>query len=171
VKGWRAPRWRRTSRIERGSLKDHRDEESLKAEWRSRARQYGIEVERQISDSRERGPLQDQRPEKAEEAVRHSISENIEREAVIDRRALEAKALQHGMGSVELEQIRTESQRFEREGRLIAAGEAVNSPRGAYTTPEMIALERDNIEVMRAGRGKAAAIGTPEEIRCWSSQR
>jgi conjugative relaxase-like TrwC/TraI family protein len=70
--------------------KDHRDEESLKAEWRSRARQYGIEVERQISDSRERGPLQHRPPEKAEEAVRHSIEENAEREAVVDRRALEA---------------------------------------------------------------------------------
>ena len=95
--------------------KDHRDEESLKAEWRSRAQQYGIEVERHLSQSRERGPLQHRHPEKAEEAVRHSIDENIEREAVIDRRALEAKALQHAMGSVELDQIRVESQRFERE--------------------------------------------------------
>jgi len=151
--------------------KDHRDEESLKAEWRSRAHQYGIEVERQLSDSRERGPLQHRPPEKAEEAVRHSISENIEREALIDRRALEAKALQHGMGSVELEQIRIESQRYEREGRLIAAGEAVNSPRGAYTTPDMIAQERDNIELMRTSRGKAAAIGTLNEIKGWSRVR
>ncbi len=61
------------------------------------------------------------------------------------------------------------SSRYERKasdssesGRLIAAGEAVNSPRGAYTTPEMIALERGNIELMRAGQGRAAAIGTFE---------
>jgi conjugative relaxase-like TrwC/TraI family protein len=151
--------------------KDHRDEESLKAEWRSRARQYGIEVKRQISDSRERGPLQHRPPEKAEEAVRHSIEENAEREAVVDRRALEARALQHAMGAVELEQIRTESKRFERSGLLIAAGDAVNSPRGAYTTPEMIALERGNIELMRAGQGRAAAIGSLNEIRRWASRR
>ena len=151
--------------------KDHRDEESLKAEWRSRARQYGIEIERQISDSRERGPLQHRPPEKAEEAVRHSIEENAEREAVVDRRALEARALQHAMGAVELEQIRTQSKRFERNGLLIAAGYAVNSPRGAYTTPEMIALERGNIELMYAGQGSAAAIGSLNEIRRWASQR
>ncbi len=151
--------------------KDHGDEESLKAEWRSRARQYGIEVERQISDSRESGPLQHRPPEKAEEAVRHSIEENAEREAVVDRRALEARALQHAMGAVELEQIRTESKRFERSGLLIAAGDAVNSPRGAYTTPEMIALERGNIELMHAGQGRAAAIGSLNEIRRWASRR
>jgi conjugative relaxase-like TrwC/TraI family protein len=151
--------------------KDHRDEESLKAEWRSRAQQYGIDVERHLSPSRERGPFQHQHPVKAEEAVCHSIDENSEREAVIDRRALEAKALQHGMGSVELEQIRTESQRYEREGRLIAAGEAVNSPRGAYTTPEMIALERENIVMMAAGQGKATVIGLSGEVRRWASER
>ena len=151
--------------------KDHRDEESLKAEWRSRARQYGIGVECQISDSRERGPLQHRPPEKAEEAVRHSIEENAEREAVVDRRALEAKALQHAMGAVDLEQIRTESKRFERSGLLIAVGDAVISPRGAYTTPEMIALERGNIGLMHAGQGGAAAIGSLNEIRRWASQR
>jgi conjugative relaxase-like TrwC/TraI family protein len=151
--------------------KDHRDEESLKAEWRSRAQQYGIDVKRPLSQTRERGPLQDRHPEKAEEAVRHSIEENTEREAVIDRRLLEARALQHAMGSVELDQIRIESRSFERDGRLIAAGDAVNSPRGAYTTPEMIALERENIELMRTGQRQANAIGTPNAIRGWASDR
>ena len=47
----------------------------------------------------------------------------------------------------------------------------MNSPRGAYTTPEMIALERGNIELMRAGQGRAAAIGRSNEIRRWASQR
>ncbi len=96
------------------------------------AHQYRIEVERHLSHSRERGPLQQPHPEKAEEAVRHSIDENTEREAVIDRRVLEARALQHAMGSVELEQIRAESQSLELNRRLIAVGQAVNSPRGLY---------------------------------------
>ena len=136
--------------------KDHRDEESLKAEWRSRAQEYGIEVERHFSQSRERGPIQFRHPEKAEEAVRQSIDENIEREAVIDRRALEAKALQHAMGQTDLHRIRAESERFQQDGRLIVAGDSVNSPRGAYTTPEMIALERGNIELMRDGPGQGS---------------
>ena len=151
--------------------KDHRDEESLKTEWRSRALQYGIEVERHLLRSRERVPIQFRHPEKAGEAIRQSIDENSEREAVIDRRALEAKALQHAMGSVELDQIRTESERFQQIGRLIVAGDSAKSPRGAYTTPEMIAPERGNIELMRAGQGRAAAISSSNEIRRWASQR
>ncbi len=94
--------------------KDHRDEESLKAEWRSRAQEYGIQVEHYLLQSRERGSIQFLYPEKAESAVRHSIDENIEREAVIDRRALESRALQHGMGQADLHSIRAESERFQR---------------------------------------------------------
>ena len=104
-------------------------------------------------------------PEKAEEAIRHSIDENIEREAVIDRRALEAKALQHGMGRHrDRSSIREESRasRAERPADRRPAN-SVNSPRGAYTTPEMVALERENIEMMLAGQKRAAAIGTLKE--------
>ena len=151
--------------------KDHRDEESLKEEWRSRAQQYGIGVERLLSRSRERGPIQFRHPEKAVEAVCQSIDENSEREAIIDRRALEAKALQHMMGQADLHRMRVESERFQQNGRLIVAGDSVNSPRGAYTTPEMIALERGNIELMHAGQGRAVAISSSNEIRRWASQR
>ena len=151
--------------------KDHHDEDGLKAEWRSRALQYGIEVERLLSQSHERGPIQFRYPEKAGEAIRQSINENSEREAVVDRRALEAKALQHAMGQAGLHRIRLESERFQQNGRLIVASDSVNSPRGAYTTPEMIAFERENIELMRAGQGRATAISSMNEIRRWASQR
>src|SRR5216684_4893717 len=151
--------------------KDQREEQALKEEWRSRAQEYGIQIERYVAQSRERGPIQFRYPEKAEAAMRQSIDENSEREAVIDRRALEAKALQHAMGQADLHWIRAESERLQQNGRLIVAGHSVNSPRGAYTTPEMIALERGNIELMRAGQGRAAAIGSSNEIRRWASQR
>jgi conjugative relaxase-like TrwC/TraI family protein len=151
--------------------KDHRDEGSLREEWRSRAQEYGIDVEHHLSQSRERGPIQFRYREKAQEAIRQSIDENGEREAVIDRRALEAKALQHAMGQADLHWIRAESERFQQNGRLIVAGDSVSLPRGAYTTPEMIALERGNIELMRAGQGRAAAIGSSKEIHRWASQR
>jgi hypothetical protein len=103
--------------------------------------------------------------------MRQSIDENSEREAVIDRRALEAKALQHAMGQADLHWIRAESEHLQQNGRLIVAGDSVNSPRGAYTTPEMIALERGNIELTRMGQGRAVAIGSPNEVRRWASQR
>jgi len=148
--------------------KDQRDEESLKAEWRSRAQQYGIGFERRFVQRHRSVPTLE---EKAREAIRQSIDENTQREAVIDRRGLEAKALQHAMGSVQLGQIRTESERFVQGGRLIAAGQSANSPQGTYTTPEMIALERENIAIMRAGQSKVTAVGSSSDIRLWASQR
>jgi len=151
--------------------KDHRDEQSLKAEWRSRAEEYDIDVDRHLSHSQVRGAIQLRAPHAAEEAVRYSIAENSEREAVIDRRAIEATALQHAMGSVELGHVRAESQHFEQAGHLVAVGDAVNSPRGAYTTPEMIALERQNIELMSTGQGAAFAIGKAHEIHRWGNKR
>jgi conjugative relaxase-like TrwC/TraI family protein len=148
--------------------KDQRDEESLKAEWRLRAQQYGITFERRLVQRHKHLPPLE---EKAREAIRQSIEENTERESVIDRRGLEAKALQHAMGSVQLDQIRTESERFVRGGPLIAAGESANSPQGTYTTPEMIALERENIAIMRAGQSKVGAVGVSSDIRLWANQR
>jgi len=151
--------------------KDHRDEQSLRAEWRSRAEEYDIDVDRHLSHSQSRGPTQLAAVHNAEEAVRYSIAENSEREAVIDRRAIESTALQHAMGSIELGKVRAETERFGHSGRLIAVASEVNSPRGAYTTPEMIALERENIELTRTGRGRASAIDSTNEIRRWASAR
>src|SRR5712672_1465100 len=75
------------------------------------------------------------------------------------------------MGQRDLHRIRIQSERFQQDGRLIVAGDSVNSPKGAYTTPQMVALERGNIELMRAGQGKAAPIGNSTEICRWARQR
>jgi hypothetical protein len=133
--------------------------------------QRTTEVDRCLSQSREGGPGQLTSSAKIQEALRYSIDENTEREAVIDRRALEAKALQHAMGNADLDQIRRQSRVIEQRGQLIAVGAAVSSPQGAYTTPEMIAVERENLELMRAGKGKATAVGSVDKIRQWASGR
>ena len=71
--------------------KDHRDEESLKAEWRSRAQNMESKSSASFRNRASAALIQFRHPEKAEEAIRQSIDENIEREAVIDRRALEVE--------------------------------------------------------------------------------
>jgi conjugative relaxase-like TrwC/TraI family protein len=67
--------------------KDLRDEQSLKAEWQARAREYGINIDRvaSVADTR-RVPAFGAR-EPISEAVRLSTAHNTEREAVVDRRA------------------------------------------------------------------------------------
>ena len=77
--------------------KDRRDEKSLKAEWRERARDYGIVLARAVAYGPPllaHGSVND--------ALDFSLTHNSEREAVIDRRALEAAALQHAMSKADL---------------------------------------------------------------------
>ena len=146
--------------------KDDRDEESLKAEWRERARQYGTRLARPsgyVQSVPARNSVAD--------ALEYSIAHHTEREAVIDRRALEATALQHAMGRADLEQVRREADAQERGGNLIPIDAAVSLPQGAYTMPEMVALERENLDLMLAGQGGAESIAGVEEVRVWAAKQ
>jgi conjugative relaxase-like TrwC/TraI family protein len=146
--------------------KDPRDEASLKAEWRERVREYGIELVKPHAYAR-RVPDQT----KVEDALEYSVAHNTEREAVIDRRALEATALQHAMGKADLEQLRRAADGWERDAKLIRIGTTTNSPRGAYTTSQMVALERKNLDLMQVGRGGAQAIASAGAVRAWAARR
>jgi conjugative relaxase-like TrwC/TraI family protein len=151
--------------------KDLRDEQSLKAEWQARARVFGISIERVASVANTRGVPAFGARGPISEAVRLSAAHNTEREAVVDRRALEATALQHLMGVADLGQVRAESGCNEQTGELIRVGNAITSPQGAYTTSEMVALERENIALMREGLGRAPAIAPNDQVKSWAVKR
>lgn len=151
--------------------KDLRDEQSLKAEWRMRAREYGISTERVASVANTRGLPAFGAIEAVADAVRLSAAHNTEREAVIDRRALEATALQNLMGAADLPQVRAESQRHELAAELIRVGNAITSPQGAYTTPQMVALEKENLALMRSGLGRATEIASSDQVKSWAVKR
>ena len=148
--------------------KQQRDEGELREEWRMRARDYGIRFENHShTQAAVRVPAQ----ARIEDALRFAVAHSTEREAVIDRRALEATALQHAMGAIDLDELRRESTAWEERRALIALDASVSSPNGTFTTPEMVALERDNLDLMRAGRGQNPPIATTEEIRQWATDR
>src|SRR5260370_30624560 len=44
-------------------------------------------------------------------------------------------------------------------------------PRGTFTTDEMLALERDNLALVRAGIGQGQAIAEPAEVQEWGATR
>ena len=145
--------------------KDHRGESELGAEWRVRAREYGINFQRQ------RSAIEPASRVEAENAVRFALAHTTEREAVIDRRALEATALQHAMGSADLDKIRDENRRRQERGQLLAVSASGPAAHVFFTTPEMIALERDNLDLMQVGQGRATAIALPNEIQRWAAAR
>ena len=74
-----------------------------------RARDYGIRFE---DHSHTQAAVRVSTQARIEEALRFAVAHSTEREAVIDRRALEATALQHAMGVIDLDQLRREGMRL-----------------------------------------------------------
>jgi conjugative relaxase-like TrwC/TraI family protein len=148
--------------------KQQRDEGELREEWRMRARDYGIRFE---YHSHTHAAVWIPTQARIEEALRFAVAHSTEREAVIDRRALEAAALQHAMGAIDLDELRRESTVWEERRALIALDASISSPNGTFTTPEMVAVERDNLDLMRAGRDQTPPIAAAEEIRQWATDR
>jgi hypothetical protein len=70
-----------------------------------------------------------------------------------------------------ISRMRDESERLERSGQLLHVGNSVASPQGAYTTPEMVALERDNLDLMHAGQGRTRPIVTANQVRVWANHK
>ncbi len=151
--------------------KDQRDEQALRAEWRERAEAYGIPVRRiaELAPNRKSIP-----PEfsdnKLDDAVRHAAAHATERDAAPDRRELETFTLQHAMGRTVLDRVRNAIDAHRSAGRLIDLAASHRHPIGAFTTPEMAALERDNIALMREGHGKVEPISTADEVKRWAAR-
>jgi len=152
--------------------KDHRGEQALKAEWRERAAAYGIPVQKIGRLALNRAAIPPEiGDDKLREAVRHAAAHATERNAAPDRRELETFALQHAMGRSVLDRVRGAIDACRSAGELIDLAPSHRHPLGAFTTPAMAALERDNLALMRDGRGKAAPIAPAEEIKLWAARR
>ena len=105
------------------------------------------------------------------ENVRLTIAHATERDAVPDRREVEAFALQHTMGRTILKQVRGAVDHFRDDGELIAIAPSHRHPIGSFTTPEMAALESNNIAFMRESQGNASAIADADKITRWAVRR
>src|SRR5579875_3277577 len=109
--------------------------------------------------------------DKLREAVRHAAAHATERNAAPDRRELETFALQHAMGRSVLDRVRGAIDAYRAEGELLDLAQNHRHPLGAFTTPEMAALERDNLALMRQGRGKAEPIAPADAVKRWAAIR
>jgi conjugative relaxase-like TrwC/TraI family protein len=153
--------------------KDGREESTLREEWAARADAIGLDLRHVMEAAQTRGPLAYEaatQHERARDAVEYATAHRTEREAVVDARALEATALQRGMGVIDLEQVRTEIRRQATQRRLVPVTNA-RSPVDSYTTPEMLRLEEANIDLMWAGQGQAEPLAESREVFAWALQR
>ena len=137
-------------------------EETLEAH-KQLAAQYGNQAHRVIAEAQARVQNQAQtidpqglhRQARARQAVTYARDMNFEREAVVDERQLMRDALRRGMGETTYANIRTEFERRRGEGEFLQTGRAKHDCARRFTTPAMIAIERENVALMRAGQDTA----------------
>lgn len=94
---------------------------------------------------------EEQKAQVLEESVVFACARGTERSAVVSRRELLSDALRHSVGETSLAEVQAGLERAVLAGRLVEVA-PVGADR-AFTTPDMLDLERDTLRRMLAGRG------------------
>jgi conjugative relaxase-like TrwC/TraI family protein len=87
-------------------------------------------------------------------AITFARDRNLEREAVVDERAILRDALQRTLGEARIGDVKQEFDRRVERGDFIAVDQESGKPGRSFTTPAMMDLERETIDRMRAGQGQ-----------------
>ena len=133
--------------------------EEAQRRHREMAEAFGHQAEQVVRVAKERTLAVEQGREAglrpAQSAVTFARDRNLEREAVVDERALMRDALKRSMGQARFAEVKMHFEERVRRGDFLEVKAAVGR---SFTTPEMVRLERDNIERMRAGQYRYAPM-------------
>ena len=151
--------------------------EELRALHQAHGQQFGNEAQHAVDEARRRGKATEvARTIGPSEAVSFAIRRLSEREAVFDHFQVARDALNYGQGHLRLKDVeanivsrRTIHERDLGEGKdlLMVDHYRTYSPGARYTTPQMLAMERATISIVRNGIGTSSPIApgvTKEEI-------
>ncbi len=151
--------------------------EELRALHQAHGQQFGNEAQHAVDEARRRGKATEgARTIGAREAVSFAIRRLSEREAVFDHFQVARDALNYGQGHLRLRDVeanivsrRTIHERDLGGGKdlLMVDHYRTYSPGARYTTPQMLAMERATISIVRNGIGTSSPIApgvTKEEI-------
>jgi conjugative relaxase-like TrwC/TraI family protein len=134
------------------------------AAHRQIASEFGDQADKVVAEARERrqGQLQEQpveeRRQRAHSAVTFARDRSFEREAVMDERSLFVDAMRRGMGETTYPEVRASFEARIASGEFrIVAGEKHDTGR-QFTTAETIKAEREIVQKMRAGQGRAPQL-------------
>jgi conjugative relaxase-like TrwC/TraI family protein len=138
--------------------KGHAPPEQTRAQHDTLAREHGNQHEAIIAQARsaQHRNRQEMTPEyaakAADESVTFSRDKNFEREAVASDRDVLREALRRGQDLTTPDHIEQAIKTRIDRGDLVAL--KAKGHQAAYTTPAMLALERQNIDLMKAGQNK-----------------
>jgi conjugative relaxase-like TrwC/TraI family protein len=137
--------------------------EEMQERHREMAHAFGDQPARVVAMAHERALIaEDHAPRiTPAAAVTYAKERNLERDAVVDERALLRDALLRGMGDLTLSQVRTEFESRVEAGEFVRVEQRAESPGRAFTSKEMLDLERETIAAMHAGQRQHAEIASP----------
>jgi conjugative relaxase-like TrwC/TraI family protein len=142
--------------------KQDRSPEEVQRQHREMAQAFGDQPAHVVQAAHERA--HDLAPHEARitahAAVTFAKDRNLERAAVVDERALLRDALTRGMGALPFATARAEFEHCVEAGEFVEVDQRPGVPGRAFTTREMIALEREMIHVMQAGQHRAPAVAS-----------
>jgi conjugative relaxase-like TrwC/TraI family protein len=156
--------------------KSNLSHEEMQERHQEMAEQYGNQPQQVVTEALARAQEQPedhserQRERVIDQALNYSRERNLERTAVADERELMRDALKRSMGEVSLEEVRAEFNQRVEQGGLIQIEQKPGAPGRAFTTEAMIALEQENIRLMREGRNQQAELATFETRQAVAEQ-
>ena len=127
---------------------------------------FGNEASCVVAEARLRSIEQGVRqhsPVRAQEAMTFARDHLFEREAVADQRAIMTVALRRSMGEATFSEVRDEFSARREHGQFRTVSQRTYDSAQRYTTPEMLAAERANIQQVRDGRHALAPMMTERE--------
>lgn len=170
--GWEGPRAARWAALETRMAKGTFEESTLKKEWQQRAPKYGIDAKAHLWQALGRGDMNRGTSQDTQTALEFATKHTTERDAVVDRRDLEAAALRHSMGRVRVDGLRAHITAEQHRETLIAANRVDwHHAQGAFTTDEMVRLESENLAMRREGIGRAEPVSDADIVRQWALKR
>jgi conjugative relaxase-like TrwC/TraI family protein len=169
-RGWHGARAAQQVALETRLAKNGQDEATLKSEWQQRAAVYGIDAKQHLWSALGHADMNRGTADDSREALDFATCHTTNREAVIDRWELETAALRHGMGRVDLATVRQAMASDEQRGTLIRLeNKDWFHPQGAFTTRDVLTMENENIELMRARCNTLVEpVAKHDEVQRWA---
>jgi conjugative relaxase-like TrwC/TraI family protein len=137
-----------------------RSREEMQARHRDMAAAFGDQPARVVQEAHERAHVCENQSTRmmAQAAVTFAKERNLEREAVVDERELLRDALKRSMGEVTVRAIRAEFEQRVAAEEFISVAQKPGAAGRAFTTREMLDIELDTIQMMRAGQQTQPAL-------------
>jgi conjugative relaxase-like TrwC/TraI family protein len=132
--------------------------EDLRALWKQHGEVFDNQARKTFEQALARDPLES-KPVTVERAVDYATKRLIERSAVIEHYMVVRDAIHRSHGTLNISQVEAEIARRVGDGTLLKTEHyREHAPAARYTTPEMVALEKDTVSRVLAVRNTVEPI-------------